>query len=95
MGKHMHERGPEMASKQECDQYAAELTERFEQLTQWAMENWPNKEFPLLRSDFTESRKELAQIAGPKLGDCDTDTSPPAKGDDAPPFIDMNPMPWP
>jgi hypothetical protein len=84
-----------MASKQECDQYAVELTERFEELTKWAMENWPKKEFPLLRSDFTESRKEIAEIAGPKLGDCDSDTPPSAKRDDAAPFIDMNPMPWP
>jgi hypothetical protein len=84
-----------MASKEECDQYAAELTGRFEEFTQWAIDNWPNKESPLLRSDFNESRRELAQIAGPKLGEGDTDTSPSTKGDNAAPFIDMNPMPWP
>jgi hypothetical protein len=81
-----------MASKEECDKYAAELTGRFEELTQWAIENWPNKGFPLLRSDFTESRREFAQIAGPRLGDGDTDTPPSAT---EAPFIDMNPMPWP
>lgn len=84
-----------MASKEECDKYAAELTERFEGFTRWALEHWPNKEYPLLRSDFAESRKEIAQIAGPKLGDCNTDTPPPARGDDSAPFVDMNPMPWP
>jgi hypothetical protein len=92
----MQERGSEMASKEQCDNYATELTERFERLTQWAIENWPKKEFPLLRSDFTESRKEIAQIIGPKLGDCNADdTSAPAQQDDSAPFLDMNPMPWP
>jgi hypothetical protein len=91
----LHGRGLSMASKQECDQYAAELAERFEQFTRWAMENWPNKEFPLLRSDFTDSRKEIAEIAGPKLGEGDSDTPPSEKGNDGAPFVDMNPMPWP
>jgi hypothetical protein len=89
-----HDRGTEMASKEEYDRYAAELNARFEKFTNWAMENWPKREFPLLRSDFTESRREIAQIAGPKLGDGDTDTAP-GKADKSAPFVDMNPMPWP
>lgn len=84
-----------MASKEECDKFAAELTDRFEKLTHWAMENWPKKEFPLLHSDFTASRREFAEIAGPRLGECSPDKPSSAKRDDAPPFIDMNPMPWP
>lgn len=86
-----------MASKEQCDKYATELTERFEQLTQWAIENWPKKEFPLLRSDFAASRKEMAQIIGPNLGECNTDedTSAAAQRNDSAPFVDMNPMPWP
>jgi hypothetical protein len=83
-----------MASKQECDQYAVALTERFEELTRWAMENWPNREFPLLRSDFDASRREIAEIVGPKLGDCGAETKPGSNTDD-PPFVDMNPAPWP
>lgn len=83
-----------MASKEECDRFAAELTERFEAFTKWAMENWPNKAYPLLPSDFDGSRREISEIAGPKLGDCDTD-APPRPRDDSPPFVDMNPMPWP
>jgi hypothetical protein len=84
-----------MATKEQCDKYAAELTERFEELTKWAMQNWPKKESPLLSSDFSESRREIAQLVGPQLGDCDTDTPPSAQGDNAAPFVDMNPMPWP
>lgn len=85
-----------MASKAECDKYAAELTQRFEELTKWAIVNWPRKEFPLLASDFTESRREIAGIIGPKLGDGDTESLPAsaANADDGQ-YRDVNPMPWP
>ena len=84
-----------MASKAEYDKYAAELTQRFDELTRWAIENWPKREFPLLDSDFSASRRELGEILGPKLGDAG-DANPPSPPDDEPgQFIDMNPMPWP
>lgn len=86
-----------MASKEECDGYAAELTRRFDELVQWAMSNWPRPEYPLLLSDFTESRREISQIVGPKLGDSDEHDSPPgpAFGGDDGQYRDVNPMPWP
>jgi hypothetical protein len=84
-----------MASKAECDKYAAELTQRFEELTRWAISNWPDKKFPLLPSDFSESRREIAGIIGPKLGEGDA-SGPVASntGNDGQ-YRDMNPMPWP
>ncbi|HZW21494.1 hypothetical protein [Noviherbaspirillum sp.] len=87
-----------MASKEECDQYAAELTRRFDELVQWAMTNWPKPETPLLSSDFGEGRREIGQIVGPKLGDADgNDTLPrPAFGDDDDgQYRNVTPMPWP
>jgi len=86
-----------MASKEECDQYAEELTRRFDELVQWARANWPKPEFPLLPSDFSASRREISQIVGPKLGDADEhDALPrPAFGNDDGQFRDVNPMPWP
>ncbi len=60
-----------MASKEEYDRYAAELTRRFDEYAQWAIANWPNADFPLLDSDFAESRRELSGIIGPKLGEPD------------------------
>lgn len=86
-----------MASKEECDQYAAELTSRFDELVRWAMANWPKPEYPLLSSDFAESRREISQIAGRKLGDADEhdETPRPVFGNDEPQFRDVNPMPWP
>ena len=86
-----------MASKEECDRYAAELTHRFDEFVKWALSNWPKPEFPLLLSDFTASRREISQIVGPKLGDGDeSDTGPrPAFGNGDAQFRDVNPMPWP
>lgn len=86
-----------MASKEECDQYAAELTRRFDELMQWALSNWPKPEYPLLSSDFSESRREISQIVGRKLGDADEgDAVPrPAFGGDDGQYRDVNPMPWP
>jgi len=86
-----------MATKEECDQYAAELTRRFDDLVHWAMANWPRSEYPLLLSDFTASRREISQIVGAKLGDADDDDAlpRPAFGGDDRQFRDTNPMPWP
>jgi len=86
-----------MASKEECDKYAAELSRRFEELTRWAIEAWPKKEFPLLPSDFAEARREIGQITGPKLGEGGDDDpeSVPADDKNGGQYIEMNPMPWP
>lgn len=84
-----------MASKEECDRYAAELTRRFDGLVQWALANWPKSEYPLLSSDFTESRREISQIAGRKLGEAEDSTLGPKFGDEDRQFRDVNPMPWP
>ncbi len=83
-----------MASKEECDRYAAELNEKFDEFTRWAISHWPRKDFPLFQSDFAESRREISSILGPKLGD-GTDDTPSRRNDDAAPFEDVTPMPWP
>jgi len=82
-----------MATKKECDQYAAELNDRFDALTRWAIGNWPNKNFPLLMSDFSASRREIGSIIGPKLGDGDPE--PNGSGHSAKSYISVAPMPCP
>ncbi len=84
-----------MASKEACDNYAAELAQRFEDLTKWAIANWPNPEVPLLPSDFNESRREIGRILGPKLGEGSNDDALLSDAAAPKPYIDMNPMPWP
>lgn len=84
-----------MTNKAECDKYAAELAQRFDELIRWAIINWPNKEFPLLDSDFSASRRELGEILGPKLGDGGTSNAPSSQDKNSGQFIDTKPMPWP
>jgi hypothetical protein len=85
-----------MATRKECDQYAAELNERFEGLVQWAIQNWPHKNFPLLMSDFAASRREIGTILGPKLGDDDGDAeSASSEINEHPAYVSTTPMPWP
>jgi hypothetical protein len=84
-----------MASKEECDRYAAELTQRFEDLAKWAITNWPKKDFPLLRSDFSESSREISGIVGAKLGDAGSDNAGPGRPRGSGQYVGMNPMPWP
>ncbi|HEX7648850.1 MAG TPA: hypothetical protein VF450_15725 [Noviherbaspirillum sp.] len=94
-----------MAGKEERDRYAQELTRRFEEFTRWAIAHWPDKHLPLLESDFTESRREIAQIVGPKLGDGESNEDEPTRAAsdntapgipvDAKQYVDVTPAPWP
>ncbi len=83
-----------MASKQECDHYATEVARRFEEFTTWCISNWPEKNFPLLSSDFTESRKEVGMILGSKLHEGQSQDSASA-ANNSEQYIQMNPAPWP
>jgi hypothetical protein len=84
-----------MPSKTECDKYASELTQRFDELTRWAIANWPKKDFPLLNSDFAASRREISAIVGSRLGEGDKDGEVVDRTRDSGQYIETNPMPWP
>lgn len=83
-----------MADQKACDEYAAEMARRFDEFVRWARENWPVKQFPLMESDFVESRKELHDILGDRLGAAlaGANVDPAAGG---PQYVSMNPTPWP
>lgn len=83
-----------MASKDECDRYATEAARRFDDFVRWAIVNWPHKNFPLVSSDFADSRRELSSILGSKLQDGQS-SSTNERGSDGAQYIDMNPAPWP
>jgi hypothetical protein len=80
-----------MADKKQCDQYASELARRFDELTRWAIDNWPRRDTPLMPSDFEASRREFGALLGARLN----------QGHDAPPgkeqqqYVQINPAPWP
>jgi hypothetical protein len=83
-----------MTDKETCDRYAIEMAQRFASLVSWAKKNWPDKNFPLLDSDFDNSRKEIRLLLGERLESCQ-DGSSADSGSDSPQYIDMNPTPWP
>ena len=76
----------------ESSRYADELIRRFEEFTNWAINNWPQKNYPLLASDFAESRREISTILGRRLHEGES-LPPPEKG--GPQYLDVNPSPWP
>jgi hypothetical protein len=75
-------------------QFINELWQRFEQLQQWAMENWPDREHPLTSADFVESRKEILGLRDPAQAPArpPADREPEQGGAQ---YVDMNPTPWP
>jgi hypothetical protein len=79
-------------SSDDVSRYADELTRRFEEFTDWAINHWPQKNYPLLPSDFAESRREISVILGQRLNEGQT-LPPPEEG--GPQYIDVNPTPWP
>jgi hypothetical protein len=84
-----------MANKEQCDRFANEMAYRFEDLVKWAIENWPNKDTPLLSSDFSESRKEIAQILGPRLSEGRTDLPGSSSEERFAQYVQTTPAPWP
>lgn len=76
------------------EDYASELVRRFEEFTSWAIANWPEKNYPLMPSDFAESRREISVILGRKLHEGESSpSSTPAQ--DGAPYLEVNPTPWP
>lgn len=76
-------------------QFINELWQRFEQLQQWAEQNWPDTDNPLSSADFVETRKELLGLRNPAQapgGTLPHDREPEQGGAQ---YVDMNPAPWP
>jgi hypothetical protein len=80
-------------SPDERDLYATELTQRFDALIDWAVQNWPNANQPLEASDFSASRRELSLLLGARLHQGNPTQSPPHSQDTQ--YVNLNPAPWP
>lgn len=76
----------------DASRYADELIRRFDEFTNWAINNWPQKNYPLLPSDFADSRREISVILGKRLHEGES-LPPPEQG--GPQYLDVNPSPWP
>jgi hypothetical protein len=95
-GSHATSNGDcEMRNKEQCDKFASEMAQRFEDFIKWTIENWPNRDYPLLPSDFSESRKEIGHVLGVKLNEGQTSTSASPSAEDSAQYINVNPAPWP
>lgn len=83
-----------MTGKDERAQFLAELKQRFEGLTTWAIEAWPDRDKPLSRADFDIARKALLDIVErDDIGDRNAAVPEPAE--DGPQYRNVNPAPWP
>jgi len=87
--------GADMTDKERYDAFASAFMQHFDGLIHWAMVNWPNEKFPLMESDFVQSRREISQILGPKLGDPEPPRPSHGRGEKEPSYLDVAPAPWP
>ncbi|MGO4377288.1 hypothetical protein [Pseudoduganella sp. RAF53_2] len=86
-----------MEFEEERRQFIAEVWRRFEEVQNWAIANWPDKEHPLTTSDFVEGRKEILGLGLPpaqRLSAPPPEAAPdPEHG--GPQYVEVTPMPWP
>ncbi|MGV7206891.1 hypothetical protein ACLB1G_03435 [Oxalobacteraceae bacterium A2-2] len=75
-------------------QFIQELWRRFEDLQQWAVDNWPDRDHPLSSADFVEARKEILGLRAPhQSAATPRDAAEPEDG--GPQYVDVTPAPWP
>lgn len=77
--------------------FVTEVWQRYVEVQNWAIANWPDPEHPLSTSDFVEGRKEILGLGLPanlKLGHEPPQPAPePAQG--GPQYQEVTPSPWP
>ncbi|KQV86277.1 hypothetical protein ASD15_29860 [Massilia sp. Root351] len=83
--------------EQQRRQFINEVWQRFEEVQNWAIANWPDRGRPLSSSDFVEARKEILALG--LTGDARLD-HPAQAGEPEPEqggaqYIEVTPAPWP
>jgi hypothetical protein len=84
-----------MATKQECETFAAEFQQRFEALIDWANQHWPDKNQPLRPEDFSASRREVGLLLGARLQTQPPTDAGPAPAEGGEQYVNVAPAPWP
>lgn len=69
-----------------------EVWRRFEEVQQWAIDNWPDRERPLSSSDFVEARKEILAL-GTMTSELNRQEPEPSDGGAQ--YVEVTPAPWP
>ncbi|CAN7277574.1 hypothetical protein LJR289_001268 [Pseudoduganella sp. LjRoot289] len=83
-----------MLDEQARRQFIDEVWRRYEEVQQWAIANWPDKEHPLSTSDFVEGRKEILGLGLAR----EARLSAPAEAEPeqgGAQYIEVTPAPWP
>ncbi|SNS83399.1 hypothetical protein SAMN06265795_107107 [Noviherbaspirillum humi] len=83
-----------MTSREEIDAFRSELLRRFDELTHWAVDNWPDRQRPLTAVDFAPMREHFAR-AGEPPEHLRQEEPPPDPAAGGPQFRDVDPAPWP
>jgi hypothetical protein len=84
-----------MADTEDTAQFGAEMKQRFEEFTSWAIEHWPDKSHPLSRTDFDAARKQISILADGRQDIGDKNAEIPEPSEDGPQYVNVNPAPWP
>lgn len=81
-----------MTDKPQTEQFAADLEQRFADLVQWAVSNWPDRDRPLAPADMEDARRAVHAIAQ-RLRYPDGEALSPSEGGAQ--FVNVAPAPWP
>jgi hypothetical protein len=81
-----------MSDQTENDQFAADLEQRFQDLMQWTISNWPDQDRPISAADFENAQRAVRAIAQ-RLRYPQGEALAPSEGGAQ--FVNVAPAPWP
>ena len=81
-----------MSDQTQNDQFAADLEQRFQDLMQWTISNWPDQERPISVPDFEDAQRAVHAIAQ-RLRYPQGEALAPSEGGAQ--FVNVAPAPWP
>jgi len=81
-----------MSDQAQNDQFAADLEQRFQDLMQWTVSNWPDRERPISVADFEDAQQAMRAIAQ-RLRHPEGEALSPSEGGAQ--FVSVAPAPWP
>ena len=81
-----------MSDQNDKEQFAADLEQRFQDLMQWAVSNWPDAERPISLADFEEAQKAVQALTR-RVCHPGGEALSPAEGGAQ--FVNVAPTPWP
>jgi hypothetical protein len=80
---------------EEKQYFAAQLALRFDDLIQWAVTQWPDKDRPLTAAHFERARAEFAALAAGDYAATAGNAAEPEPEHGGAQYIDVTPAPWP